>query len=85
MRKLYLKIALGFAALSYLATLGLYLVPSVWHLTPKTVYAICPACVLTITVDPSFASVALILAPIDAIVYGSIGLMIGLIVHELRR
>jgi hypothetical protein len=84
MKGLGLKLSLGLGALSYLITVGLYFVPPFWHLSASAVFAICPACVLTVTVDPSFASVALILAPIDAMVYGAVGLAIGLVAETFR-
>ena len=35
---------------------------------------------MTMTVDPSFAGVALVLAPLNALVYGAVGLVIGVVV-----
>jgi hypothetical protein len=84
MKRPGLKLSLGLGALSYLITVGLYFVASIWHPSAKTVFATCPACALTFTVDPSFASVALSLAPIDAMVYGVIGLVIGVAVETFR-
>jgi hypothetical protein len=57
------RTALVFAALGYLVALGLYFAPLHWHIPPAIVYAICPAAILTITVDPSFGAVALLLGP----------------------
>jgi hypothetical protein len=84
MKRLWLRLAIGLGALSYVITVAIYFVPSTWHPSTGTAFTICPACALTVTVDPSFTSVALILAPIDAIVYGAIGLNIGLIAEALR-
>jgi hypothetical protein len=53
--------------------------PIGWHIPAAIVYALCPAVYSTITVDPSFPSVALILGPINASVYGVAGLAIGLL------
>jgi hypothetical protein len=67
----------GFAAFSYLFTVALNYVPPSWHLTAQTVYLVCPACVLTVTVDPSLGTVMLLLAPMNAAVYCSLGVLLG--------
>jgi len=77
--RLILKTSLAFAAVGYLVALGLYFAALGWHIPAAIVYALCPAVYSTITVDPSFPSVALILGPINASVYGVAGLAIGLI------
>ncbi|MGC2724259.1 MAG: hypothetical protein WA224_09880 [Candidatus Acidiferrales bacterium] len=79
MMRLIVKTSLAFAAVGYLVALGLYFAPLSWHIPAPIVYAICPAAYSTITVDPSFPSVALILGPINASVYGVGGLALGLI------
>jgi hypothetical protein len=84
-KRLARTLSQGLGALSYLITVGLYFIPPIWHPSTGTVFTICPACVLTSRVDPYFLSVVLILASIDAMVYGAIGLVIGLIVERLRR
>jgi hypothetical protein len=76
--RLILKTSLAFAAVGNLVALGLYSAPPSWHIPAAIVYAICPAAYSTITVDPSFSSVALILGPINASVYGVGGLTIEL-------
>src|SRR5271155_2292027 len=72
-----IKLFAGFAVFSYLFTVGLDFAPLSWHPTANLVYLVCPACVLTITVDPSFGAVALVLAPLSAAVYGSLGALLG--------
>ncbi|MGD0182098.1 MAG: hypothetical protein ABR880_24745 [Candidatus Sulfotelmatobacter sp.] len=71
------KLAAVFAVVSYLFTVGLGLAPLNWHLSANMVYLVCPACVATITVDPSFGAVALVLAPLNAAVYSSFGALLG--------
>ena len=61
--KLPTRMLLGFATFSYLLVGGLALVGSSLPTPPGLVYAVCPACALTITVDSSLASVLLILRP----------------------
>jgi len=74
-----------FAGFSYLLTVGLDLVPSSWHSTAQASYLLCPACVLTITVDPSLASILLLLAPLNAAVYGSLGAVLGYVLLAVRN
>jgi hypothetical protein len=85
MMRFILKTSIAFAAVGYLVAFGLYFAPLGWHISSRVVYAICPAAYLTITVDPSFAGVALALGPINASVYGVIGLPVGLILWALAR
>src|SRR4029077_21272218 len=59
-----MKLLAVFAGLSYLLTVGLDLAPHSWHFSTQAVYLLCPACVLTITVDPSLGSVLFLLAPL---------------------
>lgn len=66
-----------FASVSYLLIVGLSLAPHSWHPSPQIVFAVCPACALTITVDPSLGTVLLALAPVSAAVYGSLGGVLG--------
>jgi len=80
-----LKTSLAFAAIGYLVALGLYFAPLGWHIPSAVAYAICPAAYLTITVDPSFAGVALALGPVNASVYGVIGLAVGLVLWFLAK
>ena len=83
--KLPTRMLVGFAAFSYLLVVGLTLVGSSLRIPPGMLYAVCPACALTITVDPSLTSVLLVLAPMNAAVYGSIGATIGFVLAATRR
>jgi hypothetical protein len=80
-----IKALLSFAACSYLVTTGLGLWGAALSPPPAAVYTVCPACVLTVTVDPSPLSVLLVLSPMNAAVYGSIGGTIGWLSVLLRR
>jgi hypothetical protein len=80
-----LKVLNGFAASSYLLTLALFFAPSSWHLSPWLLFSLCPAFVLTITVDPSLSSVLFLLAPLDAAIHGSVGAIVGSVVVFVRR
>ena len=72
------KLFVAFAVCAYLWTLALALVPpATLDIPAPVVFVLCPACVLTITVDPKFSTVALILAPLNAGIYGLVGLALG--------
>jgi hypothetical protein len=74
----------GFAVVSYLVIVGLFFAPHTWHPSPQVVFAVCPACALTI-VDPSLGTVLLGLAPLSAAVYGSLGAVMGYMSVVLRK
>ena len=79
--RLPVRLLAVFAAISYgVVALLTFLHPSE-RLPPVAVYSICPSCVLTITVDPSLASSLLVLAPLSAAAYGSVGGVIGLFIR----
>jgi hypothetical protein len=80
-----IKLAAVFAVVSYLFTVGLDFSPLNWHLSANMIYLVCPACVATITVDPSFGAVALVLAPLNAAVYGSLGALLGYFFLAVRN
>jgi hypothetical protein len=72
-----IKMLAGFAIISYFVIVGLSFAPRSWHPSPQFVFSLCPACALTITVDPSLGTVLLALAPLSAAVYGSLGGILG--------
>jgi hypothetical protein len=80
-----LKVLGGFAAFSYLLTVGLFFVPSSWHPSPWLLFSLWPTCVLTITVDPSLSSVLFLLAPLDAAIHGAVGAIVGSVVVFVRN
>ena len=49
------------------------------------VYSLCPACVVTITVDPSLTTALFLLAPLNALVFGAVGGVIGTAFSILSR
>jgi hypothetical protein len=73
-----IKMLLAFATCSYLLLVALTLAGP-GHIPPFLTYMLCPAWTLTITVEPSLASVLLFLAPVNAAIYGSVGAMIGVL------
>ncbi len=80
-----IKMLAGFAAVSYLVVVGLSFAPHSWHTSPQSVFSVCPACALTITVEPSLGTVLLGLAPLSAAVYGALGAVLGYISVVLRQ
>ena len=75
----------GFAVVSYLVIVGLHFAPHIWRPSPQLVFSVCPACALTITVDPSIGGALLFLAPLSAAVYGSIGAVLGYVSVVIRK
>ena len=71
--KWVVRVTIAFAVFGYFICIGLFFAPLSWRLPPIVVYAICPPALLTITVDLSFRTVALMLAPMNALVYGTAG------------
>lgn len=80
-----IKMLGGFAVFSYLLAVGLYFVPPSWHPSPWLVFSVCPACVLAVTVEPSLGTFLLLLATLNAAVYGSLGAAFGFLLVVLRR
>ena len=82
-----IKMLGGFAVFSYLLPAGFYFAPHSWHPSPQLAFSVCPACALTITVDPSLVTFLLLLAPLNAAVYGSLGAAVGyvLVIPSCKR
>jgi len=84
-----LKVLGGFAAISYLVALVAYLAPHRWDLDPQFMLALCPLYFVKMTFDPSLVAVLFLLAPMNAAVYGALGLtlayVIGVGILRLRR
>jgi uncharacterized BrkB/YihY/UPF0761 family membrane protein len=74
-----------FAVVSYLLVVALYFVPPSGHPSPVLAFSVCPACALTITVDPSLGTVLAGLAPLSAAVYGSLGGVLGYLLVVFRQ
>jgi hypothetical protein len=64
----------GFAGISYLVALVAYLAPHRWNLDPQLMLALCPMYLVRMTLDPSLRITFFLLAPMNAAVYGSLGL-----------
>lgn len=73
-----LKTALYFADAGYLVAIILHFVK--WRFPLASALLICPAYLLTTIsmTDPSFGAIALIIAPVNAFLYGILGVVVGL-------
>src|SRR5579864_1369701 len=80
-----LKLLGGFAAISYLVGLVAYLAPHRWNLDPQLMFSLCPMYFVKMTFDPSLVAVFFLLAPMNAAVYGSLGLTLGYVWLVLRK
>jgi hypothetical protein len=72
-----LKLLGSFAAISFLLALVAYFAPHSWNLNPQLMLALCPMYLVKMTFDPSPISIFLLLAPMNAAVYGSLGVTLG--------
>jgi hypothetical protein len=72
-----LKLLGYFAAVFYVVALVAYLAPHRWNLDPQLMFALCPMYLVKMTIDPSLVAVFFLLAPMNAAVYGSLGLSLG--------
>jgi hypothetical protein len=80
-----LKLLGGFAAVAYLLAVVAYLAPHRWNLDPQLMLVLCPMYLVKMMFDPSLVAVFFLLAPMNAAVYGSLGLTLGFAWWALRR
>jgi len=69
-----LKLLTAFAAIAYLVAVIGYFAPHRWNLNPQLMFVLCPMYLLKMNFDPSAAQVFLLLAPMNAGVYGALGM-----------
>jgi len=70
--------ALGaFAAVFYLLAVFAYFAPNRWNLDPQIMLSLCPMYLVKMTFDPSAVATFFLLAPMNAGVYGALGLTLG--------
>jgi len=67
----------GFAAISYLVAVFAYFAPSRWNLDPQVMLPLCPLYFVKMTFDPPPLAILLLLAPLNAGVYGALGVILG--------
>ncbi len=66
-----------FAAVSYLLAFVAYLAPHRWNLDAQLMFSLCPLYFVKMTFDPSLLTTIFLLAPMNAAVYGALGLILG--------
>ncbi len=79
-RKLFfvpLKLLGGFAMVSYAIAVFGYLAPHTWNVNAQLMLALCPMYVVKMTFDPSPMAVFFLLAPMNAVVFGALGVTLG--------
>lgn len=74
-----------FASIFYLIALVAYLAPHSWNLNPQLMFSLCPMYFVKMTFDPSRVAVFFLLAPMNAAVYGALGLTLGYFWLASRR
>jgi len=72
-----LKILGVFAIIAYGVALLAYFAPHTWNLNPQLMLALCPLYFVRMTIDPSPIEVFFLLAPMNAAVFGTLGLSLG--------
>lgn len=79
-----LKLLVSFAAIAYCVAVFAHFAPQTWGLNPQLMLALCPLYLVKMTFDPSPALILFLLAPMNAAVYGSLGLTLGCVGMALR-
>jgi hypothetical protein len=72
-----LKVLGSFAAVFYLVALVAYFAPHRWNLNPEFMFPLCPMYFIKMAFDPPPVTIFLLLAPMNAAVFGSLGLTFG--------
>jgi len=80
-----LKILGVFAAISYGVAVFAYFAPHTWNLNPQLMLALCPLYFVRMTIDPSAVEIFFLLAPINAAVYGALGVVVAYACFAFRR
>jgi hypothetical protein len=80
-----LKLVGWFAGCFYLVALIAFFAPHQWNLEPQLMLALCPLYLLRMSFDPSPVAVFFLLAPMNAALYGGVGLTVRYAWLALRR
>lgn len=80
-----LKLLGIFAAIFYIIAAVGYFAPHTWNLDPQLMLALCPMYFLKMNIDPEPLQVFLLLAPMNAGVYGSLGALVGFTRLRFRK
>jgi hypothetical protein len=80
-----LKFLLSFIVVGTLPVIAESFIPlGAFRPSMPLVYSLCPACVLTVTVDPSMTGVIFFLAPLSGLVFGAFGGVLGTVLSFIR-
>jgi len=80
-----LRLLGGFALVFYLVGVVAHFAPRTWNLPDQLMFCLCPMYLVRMTIDPSPLWVFLILAPMNAAVFGALGATLGFARMTLRR
>jgi hypothetical protein len=72
-----LRVLGAFAAVFYCVAVAAYSAPNRWNLDPQLMLPLCPMYFVKMTFDPAPGAIFFLLAPVNAAVYGSLGLVLG--------
>lgn len=72
-----LKALVWFAAVGYVIAACAHSIPNRWNVDPQFMLLICPMYFVKMTFDPKPAEIFLLLAPLNAGVYGALGIVLG--------
>jgi hypothetical protein len=79
-----LKFLGGFAVIFYLVGVGAFFVPHTWDINSQLLLAVCPMSIVRTMVDPLPEWIFFVFAPMNAAVYGAVGVMLGYVRLALR-
>lgn len=80
-----LRLLAVFAAIAYLVACFGFFAPHTWQLNLQLMLALCPMYLVRTLIDPSPVWVLLVLAPMNAAVYGALGLTLAYAHMIVRR
>jgi hypothetical protein len=75
----------SFAAIFYVVAVVADLAPHRWNLNPQLMLSLCPLYFVKMTFDPSLVTTFFLLAPMNAAVFGSLGLTLGFVWLAFRK
>lgn len=80
-----LRVLAIFAAGAYLIAVGVYYAPHTWSLNPQLMLALCPLYFVKMAIDPSHLAIFFMLAPMNAAVYGALGVAVAFAWMAFRK
>ena len=80
-----LKLLGGFALFGYLVALLAHFAPRTWDLNPQIMFPLCPMYLIKENIDPAPALIFFLLAPMNAAVFGALGVTMAIGWLSLNR